>query len=148
MLGQILDRQGIAYVAIDNHPQLVAGLRGHGGRLHYGDAAGQELLCKTHADLAAAIVLTMDHPAAALHAARAIRRAYPQVKLFARARDEAHAALLLQAGASLAVPETLESGLQLSEFVLHSVGFPVHAAAQVVQAERERRIAGMPAADD
>ena len=140
MLAQILDSQGVAYVAIDNDPQLVAHLREQAGRLHYGDAARGELLRRVHAQHAAAIVLTMDHPASALHAARAIRRDYPEARLFARARDESHALALMRAGASLVVPETLESGLQLSEFVLHSLGFPAPAAAQVIQLERERRI--------
>jgi CPA2 family monovalent cation:H+ antiporter-2 len=140
MLAQILDSQGVAYVAIDNDPQLVAHLREQAGRLHYGDAARGELLRRVHAQHAAAIVLTMDHPASALHAARAIRRDYPEARLFARARDESHAQALMRAGASLVVPETLESGLQLSEFVLHSLGFPAPAAAQVIQLERERRI--------
>ena len=140
MLAQILDRQGIAYVAIDNNPQLVSQLQEHAGRLHYGDAARGELLRRVHAQDAAAIVLTMDHPASVLHAARTIRRDYPHVRLFARARDEQHAQALLRAGATLVVPETLESGLQLSEFVLHSLGFPESAAAQVIQLEREKRI--------
>ncbi len=140
MLAQILDSQGVAYVAIDNDPQLVAHLREQAGRLHYGDAARGELLRRVHAQHAAAIVLTMDHPASALHAARAIRRDYPEARLIARARDESHAQALMRAGASLVVPETLESGLQLSEFVLHGLGFPAPAAAQVIQLERERRI--------
>jgi CPA2 family monovalent cation:H+ antiporter-2 len=46
----------------------------------------------------------------------------------------------MRAGATLVVPETLESGLQLSEFVLQSLGFPEPAAAQVIQIEREKRI--------
>ena len=140
MLAQILESQGVAYVAIDNDPQLVAHLRDQAGRLHYGDAARSELLRRVHAQHAAAIVLTMDHPASALHAARAIRRDYPEARLYARARDEQHAQALMRAGASLVVPETLESGLQLSQFVLHSLGFPEPAAAQVIQLERERRI--------
>jgi CPA2 family monovalent cation:H+ antiporter-2 len=140
MLAQILEGQGVPYVAIDNNPQLVAQLREHAGRLHYGDAARSELLRKVHAQHAAAIVLTMDHPASVLHAATAIRRDYPQARLFARARDEQHALALMRAGATLVVPETLESGLQLSEFVLQSLGFPEPAAAQVIQIERERRI--------
>lgn len=140
MLAQILEGQGVAYVAIDNDPQLVAQLPDQAGRLHYGDAARGELLHRVSAERAAAIVLTMDHPASALHAARAIRRDYPQAQLFARARDEVHALALLRAGASLVVPETLESGLQLSESVLYSLGFPEAAAAQVIQQERQRRI--------
>jgi CPA2 family monovalent cation:H+ antiporter-2 len=140
MLAQILEGQHIAYAAIDNNPQLVAQLAEHAGRLHYGDAARGELLRQVHAQHAAVIVLTMDHPASVLHAAQAIRRDYPHVPLFARARDEQHAQALTRAGATLVVPETLESGLQLSEFVLHGVGFPGPAAAQVIQLERERRI--------
>jgi CPA2 family monovalent cation:H+ antiporter-2 len=138
MLAQILKSQGIPYVAIDNDPQLVAQLPDQAGRLHFGDAARGELLHRVCAAHAAAIVLTMDHPASALHAARAIRRDYPQAKLFARARDEAHAAALLRAGASLVVPETLESGLQLSRSVLYSLGFPEPVAAQAIQQERLR----------
>ena len=140
MLAQILESQGVAYIAIDNDPQLLAQLPGQAGRLHFGDAARGELLRRFSAGHASAIVLTMDHPASALHAARAIRRDYPQVPLFARARDEAHAEALLRAGASLVVPETLESGLQLSRSVLSSVGFPDIAAEQVIQQERQRRI--------
>ena len=140
MLAQILASQGVAYVAIDNDPQLVGQLRDQAGRLHYGDAARGELLRRVFAEHAAAIVLTMDHPASALHAARAIRRDYPHARLFARARDEAHAQALMRAGASLVVPETLESGLQLSQLVLHGLGFPEPAAALVIQRERERRI--------
>ena len=147
MLAQILESQGIAYVAIDNDPQLVAQLPGQAGHLHFGDAARGELLHRVSAQHAAAIVLTMDHPASALHAARAIRHDYPQVQLFARARDEAHAQALLRAGASFVVPETLESGLQLSESVLSCLGFPAPAAAQVIQQERQRRIVGMQEKD-
>jgi CPA2 family monovalent cation:H+ antiporter-2 len=147
MLAHILDSQGVAYVAIDNDPQLVAQLRGEGGRLHFGDAARGELLHRVSAEHAAAIVLTMDHPASALHAARAIRRDYPHIQLFARARDEAHAEALLRAGASLVVPETLESGLQLSQSVLYSLGFPETTAAEVIRRERERRI-GIAQADN
>ena len=88
----------------------------------------------------AAIVLTMDHPASALHAAHAIRRDYPQTQLFARARDESHGAALLRAGASLVVPETLESGLQLSRSVLYSLGFPEPVAEQAIQQARLRHI--------
>jgi CPA2 family monovalent cation:H+ antiporter-2 len=143
MLAQILDEQGVEWVAIDNDPQLVVQPLRRAGRLHFGDAARSELLHRVSAERAGAIVLTMDHPASALHAAHAIRHDYPQVRLFARARDEAHAKALLRAGASLVVPETLESGLQLSHSVLTSVGFPEPAAAQVIQQERQKRICSM-----
>jgi CPA2 family monovalent cation:H+ antiporter-2 len=45
------------------------------------------------------------------------------------------------------IPETLETGLQLSAFVLRALGLPEGAAARIVEMERERHIAAMPADD-
>ena len=46
----------------------------------------------------------------------------PGLTIVARARDAGHAAELYRAGATDAVPETLESSLQLSEAVLVDLG--------------------------
>ncbi|MDB5841621.1 MAG: potassium transporter, partial [Herminiimonas sp.] len=140
LLAQILTEQGVGYIALENDAQVVARQNGKGFQVYFGNAARGELLNKVHAHQAAAIVLTMDDPASALHAVQAIRRAYPHVPLFARSRDEKHAAALKEAGANLVIPETLEAGLQLSAFVLESLGMSEGAAARIVQLERERRI--------
>ena len=70
LLGKILDTQGIRFIALENNARLVAQLHPQGVPVYFGDAARAELLHKVHADHAAAIVLTMDHPASALHAVR------------------------------------------------------------------------------
>lgn len=143
LLGQILDTQGIRFIALENNARLVAELHPQGVPVYFGDAARAELLRKVHADQAAAIVLTMDHPASALHAIKAIRREYPQLPVFARSRDENHARMLKKAGATIVIPETLESGLQLSAVVLQTLGIAEGAAALVIQNERERRISAL-----
>ncbi|GIZ53111.1 cation:proton antiporter domain-containing protein [Noviherbaspirillum aridicola] len=141
LVGQMISAQGVPWVAFETNPRVVGKLHASGLPVYFGDAARLELLNKAHAEEAAAIVLTMDHPASALHAVKAIRRAYPKVPLFARSRDERHALALKQAGASYVIPETLETGLQLSAFVLQSLGVGEGKAAHVVQVERDRRIA-------
>lgn len=143
LLGHILDTQGIRFIALENNAHLVAGLHPKGVPVYFGDAARAELLRKVHADQATAIVLTMDHPASALHAVKAIRRAYPQLPVFARSRDENQARMLKKAGATLVIPETLESGLQLSSFVLQKLGISESSALQVIQKERELRISAL-----
>ena len=63
--------------------------------------------------------------------------------LIARARDTSHAAALYRAGASHAVPETLESSLQLSEAVLVDLGVamgPVIASIHEKRDEFRRQI--------
>jgi CPA2 family monovalent cation:H+ antiporter-2 len=143
MLAQLLSAQDIRYVAFENDARVVSRLRSAGYPVYFGDAARAELLRKANAGRAAAIVLTMDHPASALNAVRGIRREFPDVRLFARSRDEKHAHALKQAGATIVVPETLESSLQLSGFVLQTLGISEGTVARVIQLERDRLLAAL-----
>ncbi|WP_019140610.1 cation:proton antiporter [Noviherbaspirillum massiliense] len=145
VLAQVLEAQGIPYVALENDARLLAELHPPAGTVFFGNAVRAELLRKAHADTASAIVLTMDHPASVLQAVRAIRHDYPYTPVLARSRDERHALALRQAGATLVIPETLESSLQLSSQVLQMLGIDEAAAAHLVQRERERRIAMLEA---
>jgi CPA2 family monovalent cation:H+ antiporter-2 len=145
LIADILQRQGIEFVALERDHRLVSSLHSKKIPVFSGDASRAELLHKVHAQDAAAVVLTMDDPQSALHAVRAIRKQYPALPLYARARDEKHARLLKKAGATQVIPETLESGLQLAGFVLHAAGAADGEAAQLLQAEREERIARLDA---
>jgi CPA2 family monovalent cation:H+ antiporter-2 len=137
-LAKLLTSQGIPYVAFENDARLVSKLHGEGVPVYFGNASRPELLRRVHADEAPAIVLTMDHPASAMQAVRGIRREFPQVRLFARARDEKHARALKLAGASVVVPETLEASLQLSAFVLEAMGLDERMVDGIVDRERDQ----------
>lgn len=135
-LAKLLTEQGIDYVAFETDARLVAQLRGEGFPVYFGDASRAELLRRVDAGHAPAILLTMDHPASALHAVRGIRREFPHVRLYARSRDEKHACALKKAGATLVVPETLEAGLQLSAFALEASGLDAAHVDRLVDIER------------
>ncbi|MDI3515201.1 MAG: monovalent cation:H+ antiporter-2, family [Rhodocyclaceae bacterium] len=143
MVGQMLAEQGVAFVAIENDAQLIAHQRKAGVPLVFGDASRPELLRKLRIDQARAVVLTMDHTAAAIHAVQGIRRLMPMMRVIARARDEKHALLLREAGASVVVPETLESSLKLTGWVLETLGVPPDATLRLLEQERERRIVAL-----
>ncbi len=143
MVGQMLAEQGVAFVAIENDAKLIAHQRKAGVPLVFGDASRPELLRKLRIDRARAVVLTMDHTAAAIHAVQGIRRLMPMMRIIARARDEKHALLLREAGASVVVPETLESSLKLTGWVLETLGVPPDAAMRLLEQERERRIVAL-----
>jgi CPA2 family monovalent cation:H+ antiporter-2 len=87
-------------------------------------------------DRAAAVVLTMDDPVAQLRLTSRIRAAHPELPIVARARDARHAADLYRAGATDAVPEQLESSLQLSEAVLTEIGVAVGPVIASIHEER------------
>ncbi len=135
-MAKLLTDQGMPYIAFENDARLVARLRAEGFPVYFGDASRAELLQRVEASLAPAIVLTMDHPASALHAVRGIRRECAHVPLYARSRDVRHARDLLQAGATIAVPETFEAGLQLSAFVLEAMGIDAAHVDRLVDIER------------
>ena len=143
MVGQMLAEQGVAFVAIENDAHLIAHQRKAGVPLVFGDASRPELLRKLRIEQARAVVLTMDHTAAAIHAVHGIRRLVPMMRIIARARDEKHALLLREAGAAVVVPETLESSLKLTGSVLETLGVPPDAALRLLEQERERRIVAL-----
>ncbi len=140
LLGQLFEQQNIPHLAFERDAKVVAEMRAQRLPVYYGDASRPDLWRRVALERAQAVVITMDQAAPALHAVSAIRREYPDIKIYARARDEKHALILKQAGATAVIPETLESGLQLASFVLSGLGIPEEACTLVIQQERERRI--------
>ncbi|NMF91102.1 cation:proton antiporter [Aromatoleum petrolei] len=141
LIGELLSEQGIPHLAVESDAKRVKKLRARGAPVHFGDASRPELLRKLHLERAVAVVLTMDHTAAAVHAVKGIRASSPGIRIAARARDEAHAQALRDAGATVVIPETLESGLQLAGSVFETLGVPGDVAARLLEQERARRIA-------
>ena len=120
-----------------------AAARREGYPVLFGDAARPEMMDRLGLASAQALVLTMDDPVLGARLTRRVRSAYPDLTIIARARDPRHAAELYRAGASDAVPETLESSLQLSEAVLVDLGVamgPVIASIHEKRAELRREI--------
>ena len=140
LLADVFRKQSVPYVAVEHDAELVARLVRKGYAVHFGNAARADLLHKMHTGAAAALVVTMDQPAAAMHTVKAAREAYPDLPIFARSRDEHHARELREAGATAVVPETLEAGLQLSSFALHVMGLSDSAINAALQTEREGRV--------
>jgi len=140
LLGQVLDSQKVPYVAIDNDSRLVTKCRTDRAPVYFGDASRAEILRKLGAERAEALVVTLDHPQAAGHAVRAVRREFPELPIFVRARDERHAQALKGAGATIAIPETLEASLQLAGYVLERLGMPEDVLSRIIQEQNDRHL--------
>jgi CPA2 family monovalent cation:H+ antiporter-2 len=140
LLADVLEKQRVPYVAIEHDAHVVARLRQAGKPVFYGNAARAELLRKLHTGHAAALLVTMDQPGAAMHAVTAARGEYPTLPIYARSRDEQHAHELREVGATAVVPETLEAGLQLSSFALHAVSIPELQIGAALERERDARV--------
>ena len=135
LIADMMQKHGQRFLAIDADPEMVdiARLRKH--PLMFADARGPAL-DRLDLSKASAIILTMDEPVLAARLLRKLRSRYPDMPIIARARDTEHAAELYRAGATEAVPETLESSLQLSEAVLVNIGV---AMGPVIASIHEKR---------
>ena len=136
LVAEMLREHGQPYVAVDIDLELVQAARAQGIIARFADAARPDALERVGLAQATAVILTMDAPVAAQRLVRRLRSAYPDLPIIARARDASHAAALYRAGASHAVPETLESSLQLSEAVLVDLGV---AMGPVIASIHEKR---------
>ena len=143
MVADMLDEHGRAWTAVEGDAETAVAARREGLSVVFGDAARPETIERLGLGAASALVLTMDDPVLSAKLARRIRAAHPDLTIIARARDPRHAAELYRAGVSDAVPETLESSLQLSEAVLVDLGVamgPVIASIHEKRAELRREI--------
>jgi monovalent cation:H+ antiporter-2, CPA2 family len=137
LIGDMLDRHKIPFIAVDSDARLAARAKTDGKPVYYGDAARPEYLRRCGLETARAVVVTMDQPAANEAVVETTRRLRPDVTLVARARDADHARALYELGATDAVPETIEASLQLSEAVLVDVGVPLGLVIASIHEKRD-----------
>jgi monovalent cation:H+ antiporter-2, CPA2 family len=136
LVAEMLEAHARPYVAIEADVDIVTLARREGKPVKFGDAARPAMLDRLDPGQASAVVMTMDDPVQAVRLTRQLRARFPDLTIVARARDTDHAAELYRAGASDAVPETLESSLQLSEAVLVDLGV---AMGPVIASIHEKR---------
>jgi CPA2 family monovalent cation:H+ antiporter-2 len=143
MVAEMLVTHGQSYIAVDSDIDLVGKARRDGYNTRFGDVSRPDTLDRLGLDRARALIITMDEPVLALRIARRARAQAPDLPIIARARDTNHAAELYKAGASDAVPETLESSLQLAETALIDLGLamgPIIASVHEKRDELQQKI--------
>jgi CPA2 family monovalent cation:H+ antiporter-2 len=146
LVAQMLQAHDLASIAVDADIETIAHARRRGYKVMFGDIARAGMIERLELDRATALVLTMDEPVQLVRITTQVRRLHPDLTIVARARDPNHAAQLYRAGATDAVPETLESSLQLSEAVLVDLGMamgPVIASIHEKRAELRQKIMQM-----
>jgi CPA2 family monovalent cation:H+ antiporter-2 len=139
MVANMLREHGEPFVLVDADVDVVRHGRKRGFDVVFGDAGRGEILEKLGVGQAKSLVLTMDDPVQLVATTRAVRAAHPDLCIVARARDAEHAADLYRAGATDAVPETLEASLQLAEAVLVDIGRPMGPVIASIHEMRDRQ---------
>jgi glutathione-regulated potassium-efflux system ancillary protein KefC/glutathione-regulated potassium-efflux system protein KefB len=133
IVGRILRAKKIAFTALEANQTQVDFLRRFGNQVFYGDASRLELLRAAHAENAEVFVLAIDDAEASVKTAELIRKHFPHLKIFARARNRQHAFRLMDLDVRYTIRETLVSSLEMSEKVLETLGLSKSKAIETVR---------------
>jgi glutathione-regulated potassium-efflux system ancillary protein KefC/glutathione-regulated potassium-efflux system protein KefB len=132
IVGRILNLQRIPFTALDRNAEQVETVRRFGRKVYYGDASRLDLLRAARVDKAKIFVLAIDDVEASLRTAEMVRRHFPEVKIFARARNRFHAYRLMDLNCELIERETLRSSLYMAKELLVALDVPSWEAEATV----------------
>ena len=123
---QMLDAQGIPYIAIDLDVSSVMMGREMGFNVVYGDTTNRAVLTEfgLRPRAVRAVVVALDNASTARKTVLTVKSIAPRVKIFARARNLADTQMLMREGVVSAMPETIESSFMLGQGVLNHIGIP------------------------
>jgi monovalent cation:proton antiporter-2 (CPA2) family protein len=130
--GRVLRVLDIGFTALDHDQNQVDVLRKFGNKIYFGDASKIELLKAAGADKAKVFILAIDDVDASVKTAEVVKHHFPNLKIFARARNRQHAYRLLDLGIDKQWRETLGSSIEMTESVLQEFGFTYYKAQRVM----------------
>ncbi len=137
VVARVLRMHRIAFTALEASFEQVDFVRRFGSKIYFGDSSRLELLNAANAAQAEVFVLAIDNVEASIKTAQLVKRHFPHLKIYARARNRHHAYRLLDVGVERIVRETFLSSLDLAESVLWGLGVNREVAARAVQRFRE-----------
>ncbi len=143
IVGRVLAARRIPFTALDISPAQVDFVRKFGNQIFYGDASRVDLLRAAKADEATVFVLAVDDVEASLRVAETVIQHFPNLKIYARARNRQHAYRLMALGITILQRDTFLSSLALAQDVLVGIGMRTAEAEKTVAAFRahdERRL--------
>lgn len=132
--GQIVSRmlqvRRIPFTVLEANAEQVDFVRRFGNKVFYGDASRLELLRAAGAERARLLVLAIDDIEDSLKTAHVVRRHFPHIKIYARARNRFHFYRLMDAGVTQATRETFAASVELGIDVLQGLGLSPADARQ------------------
>jgi len=122
IVGRVLSAQKISFTALDISADQVDFVKRYGAKIYYGDASRLDLLRAAKAEEARAFVLAIDDVEASLATAEMVRKNFPRLEIYARARNRQHAYRLMDLGIIIIWRETFASSLELTRDLLVGLG--------------------------
>jgi CPA2 family monovalent cation:H+ antiporter-2/glutathione-regulated potassium-efflux system protein KefB len=138
IVGRILALRHIPFTALEKDEAQLEVLRRFGTRVFFGDASRVEVLRAAGAETAQVLVVAVDGVEDSLRLVDLARRHFPELRIYARARNRRHAHKLMDLSVAGFVRETFFSSLRLAEVVLGELGVGEEEARRTVHVFRKR----------
>ena len=143
IVARVLRARHIPFTALDSNVEQVDFVRRFGAQIYYGDSRRLDILRAAGVDKARAFVLAIDDVDASLRVAEIVRSNFPDLPIYARARDRTHVHKLMDLGVSIIERETFLSALELTRRLLRGLGFreaEVKRLTETFKQQDERRL--------
>jgi monovalent cation:proton antiporter-2 (CPA2) family protein len=122
IFGRLLRVKKIPYTVLERNWQHVDFVRQFGSTVFYSDAGRVEVLRAAKADKARFFVLAIADVEESLRIAELVRRNFPNLRVFAVARDRAHAMQLMDLGVTDVIRRAFGSSLEMTAQLLLALG--------------------------
>jgi glutathione-regulated potassium-efflux system protein KefB len=143
IVARVLRARRIPFTALDSNVEQVDFVRRFGAEIYYGDAGRLDILRAARADKARAFVLAIDNVDASLRVAESVRQNFPDLPIYARARDRTHVHKLMDLGVTIIERETFLSALELTRRLLRGLGLreaEVRRLTETFKKQDEKRL--------
>ena len=137
MVARTLRLRKIPFTALDVSFDQVDFVRRFGNKIYYGDASRLDLLRAANADKAEVFVLAIDDVVASVATAEMVKKNFPHLKIYARARNRPHVYKLMDIGVHRIVRETFAASLEMARDVLLDLGLPPRQVKDTLTKFRE-----------
>ena len=143
IVGRLLRANQVKLTVLDHDPDQIETLRRFGFQVFYGDATRIDLLHAAGAAKARALVVAIDDIEDSMALVDAVREAYPDLPILARARNVTHLYRLQDRGVTIIERETFEAALMLGRRALEQLGFGPYRARQAALKFRKHNLASV-----
>lgn len=143
IMARVLRAKRIPFTALDIDAEQIEFVKKFGAEAFFGDASRADVLDAARADKARAFVLAIDGEDDSLRTAAVVKARYPNLPVYARARNRKHAHRLLDLGITMIQRETYMSALDLTRQLLKGLGHSEREAERIIATFRkhdERRL--------
>ena len=122
IVARVLRARQIPFTALDSNVEQVDFVKRFGAQIYYGDAGRLDILRAAGADKARAFVLAIDDVECSMRVAEIVRKNFPDLPIYARARDRTHVHRLMDLGVEIIERETFLAALELTKDLLRGLG--------------------------